>query len=59
MEGGFAQVSAQGQGNGLFCSENEAVGDAAVLAADSGQNDKRFYTLMELVEMEPIFERKF
>ena len=30
------------------------------MAADSAaQNDKRFYTLVEIAEMEPMFERKY
>ena len=33
--------------------------EGAVMAADSGSNDKRFYTLMELVEMEPMLERRY
>jgi len=29
------------------------------MAGDQAQNDKRFYTLAQLAEMEPQFERKF
>lgn len=43
----------------LFKDGAESGGDERVLAADSGQNDKRFYTLIELADMEPIFERQF
>ena len=39
---------------------NDADPVRAVMSADdSGQNDKRFYSLAELAEMEPIFERQF
>lgn len=30
-----------------------------MMVTDSAQNDKRFYSLAELAEMEPMFERKF
>ena len=44
-----------------FPGDNDQMvgGEGAVMAADSGSNDKRFYTLMELVEMEPMLERRY
>jgi len=45
-------------GQALF-AESETQQDAGMMATDSAQNDKRFYSLAELVEMEPMFERKF
>ena len=48
--------------DGIFADNDQVVGDGSdpgVLANDAGQNDKRFYSLVELAEMEPMFERKF
>ena len=36
--------------------EGNEAGGAGLMAADSSINDKRFYSLAELAEMEPIFE---
>ena len=39
--------------------DQDVVGTGVLNTADTGQNDKRFYTLVELAEMEPMFERQF
>ena len=61
VEGGFDPSADDPPGSvtsSLFPDEDQ-VGATLIQAADSGQNDKRFYTLIELAVMEPIFERKF
>ena len=39
--------------------DQDMSGAGVLNAADTGQNDRRFYTLAELAEMEPMFERQF
>ena len=61
VEGGFGAGASDPPDtvtSSLFPEEDQ-VNATLVQAADSGQNDKRFYTLSELAVMEPIFERKF
>ena len=61
VEGGFGPEASDPPDtvtSSLF-PEEDKVSANLIQAADSGQNDRRFYTLNELAVMEPIFERKF
>ena len=52
-------IFVDGVGAGQVDQEMNGGGVLNASAADTGQNDKRFYTLAELAEMEPMFERQF